>query len=107
MWIVRVSVERHGGFMGIPATTVVDAASLPAGEQDEVERLVQAAGFFGAPHSSTHGRPEPDRFEYLVTVLTSDDATNALRAGEAELTEELRQLIAFVQSKGTRFPGKP
>ncbi len=105
MQVIRVTIERSGGFTGIAATTVLDAASLPAADRVRLESLVQAAGFFGPPLPGPLGEPGPDHFQYDITVDTNGGTRRTLQAGEPGLPEELRQLIGLVREKAASRDG--
>ena len=62
-----VTVERTGGFTGIPLTKKVDSATLSQQETARLHHMMTAASFFELP-STIPSTPQPDRFQYQITV---------------------------------------
>ncbi len=89
---MRVSFVRSGGMAGILLTANFDIQSLPPGESAILEREVIAASFFDLPEKIEHSPAAPDRFEYEITI-SSSDKTHKVRVGEALIAESLQPLI--------------
>jgi hypothetical protein len=68
--IVKVSFERTGGFAGLRLRTTIDTNTLPPEQAAELQKLVDAAGFFTLPKKLTAKTPGGDRFQYTITVET-------------------------------------
>ena len=93
---MRVTVERSGGFAGIPVTRSVEEAGLPPDQAKTMAELIQAVDLSG--HAETaHEGPQRDRFQYTVTIETSE-GSHTLTVGEAEAPVPLRRLIDWVTS---------
>jgi hypothetical protein len=65
--LMRVSFKRSGGFMGITRSIVVDTQTLSQEEATQIIQLIEASDFFNLPHNLL-GSPQPDRFQYKITV---------------------------------------
>jgi hypothetical protein len=69
---IRIEVVRSGGFAGIPVHAVVDTATLPPEEAQDLARLVEQIDF-AALAARTRSEPSAggrgaDRFQYDVDV---------------------------------------
>ncbi len=99
--LIKVSLERSGGFTGIPLTTVVEVVNLPPPEAEQLCQLVEAADFFNYPALITAGNSLPDRFQYQI-VVENDHQKHSVTVGEAVVPNKLRPLIDFVMKVGRR-----
>jgi hypothetical protein len=64
---MRISLERSGGFMGIPMTTTIDTNQLSSRESEQLHQLVETLDFSQLP-ALTASTPQPDRFQYRLTI---------------------------------------
>lgn len=90
---MKVTVRRSGGFAGMTHQFILDSATLPPHDADELRRLVAAAT---AAVSRSAGPPQTDVFQYDVTVTDDSGRTNEHRWTENTLTDSARTLIATV-----------
>jgi hypothetical protein len=92
---VRISVRRSGGFAGIDEEVgSVDTATLPSAIRDEVESLVQEAGFFALPRA-VEGEVGADQFRYAVTVEDGGRTHTVTFVGDEG---PLRRIVEAVES---------
>ncbi len=90
---MQISLERSGGFTGIPLTITVDTATLSSAQATQVRHWVEASDFFRLSSPSTPA--QPDRFEYEVTVRDGD-RSHTVTVGEAAIPEPLRPLLSWL-----------
>jgi len=91
---MQITVERSGGFTGMPLTRTVDTATLSPAQAAQLRHLLETADFFHLP--ATPSMPaQPDRFEYEVTIQEGD-RNHMLRFGEAAVPETLRPLLNWL-----------
>lgn len=64
---MQVSLERTGGFTGIPMRITVNTETLSPEQVTQLHQLIEASDFFHLPHEIL-GAAQPDRFHYRVTV---------------------------------------
>jgi hypothetical protein len=72
---MRVRFKMDGGLVYLPARsepTTIDTDDLPEGEARELERLIEAAGFFDLPETSSPPRGGADYLRYTVSVTTPE-----------------------------------
>jgi hypothetical protein len=100
--IMHVTIQRTGGFAGIPSTKSIHAASLSAPEIDHLERMIKSARFFELP-ALIPSKPQPDRFEYRITV-EQDGKKHSVTAAEPVLPAELKPLVDWMM--GLERPAK-
>ena len=91
---MQITLERSGGFTGIPLTITVDTASLSPDQATQLRHLVEAADFFHLP-AAPSTPAQPDRFEYEVTVQEGD-RKHTLTFGEVAVPEALRPLLNWL-----------
>ncbi len=92
---MRMTIERTGGFAGMRLTKVVDTATLPAEEKNQLRRLVDAADFLRLPTTLMSTSPQPDRFQYRLT-LEEDAQQHTVVVSEQAVPGTLRPLIEWL-----------
>ena len=98
---MRMTIERTGGFAGMRLTKVVDASTLPAEEKNQLRRLVDAADFFRLPATLISNSPQPDRFQYRLT-LEENDRQHTVVVSEQAVPGSLRPLIECLMAMARR-----
>jgi hypothetical protein len=96
--LMHVKIQRSGGFTGIPLTKSIDAENLSASEIDHLEQMIEAAHFFELP-ARIPSEPQPDRFEYQITV-EQDGKKHSVTAAEPALPAELKPLVDWMMGSG-------
>jgi hypothetical protein len=94
---VTVTIERAGGFTGIPVRRSISSSSLSPDQQEELRQLLDQSNFFSS--SSSDSPASPDRFLYQITVATPAQA-NTVRFNEKDISEGVRALAEFVMKVG-------
>jgi hypothetical protein len=89
---MRIEFVRSGGLAGIPLTAKIDSQNLSQDESAVLEKMVNEAGFFDLPEQIKPASPKPDRFEYQITV-SSSQRTHTVTVNETGVTDKLRPLI--------------
>lgn len=93
--MMRISFERTGGFAGMSLTTTVDTATLPPEKANQLTQLVATADFFHLPATITSRTPQPDSFEYSLTV-EEDGQQHTVRVSEQAVPSALRPLLKWL-----------
>jgi hypothetical protein len=96
--IMHVTIQRTGGFAGIPVIKSIDAASLSASEIDDLEQMIESARFFALP-ALIPSKSQPDRFEYQITV-EQNGKKHSVTAAEPALPPELKPLVDWMMGVG-------
>jgi hypothetical protein len=96
---MHVTVERTGGFTGIPLTKIIDTASLPQQEAARLYQMVAAANFFELPLTIPSPQ-QPDRFHYQISV-EHEGKKHSVMVGEAALPANLKLLLNWLMSQPT------
>jgi|ERR1700694_1326632 len=98
---MRIDFERSGGFTGIPLRHSINTEELPAGEQEKLAELIQAARFFDLPAVIRSTGPGADRFQYKIS-LDADEGKHTVEIDEAAVPSQLQPLIAWIQAARKR-----
>jgi hypothetical protein len=92
---MRIFFERTGGLAGIKLKGTLDSATLPLREAHRLQRLLKQSRFFDLPSVLDSERPGADRFNYKVTVETSD-GKHTVEAAEAAIPGTMRPFLDFL-----------
>ncbi|MCL4507050.1 MAG: hypothetical protein M1434_03330 [Chloroflexi bacterium] len=92
---MRASLERTGGFAGMRLTATVDSDTLGDNDAKRFEQLVESSDFFRLPAQLAPQKPQPDRFQYTLTIENNGDK-HTVTASEAALPANVRPLIDWL-----------
>ncbi len=106
---MKVRVARGGGIAGIVRETEIAADALPTDAAAELREMVERAGLQSGvrPASVTEAGAEqrqgghPDETSYEVT-LEDERGTRTVQVQETRLPAEIRELIAWIDSRPER-----
>lgn len=99
---MKLEIARGGGLAGIPTTTHLQSASLPAEDAKKLEAEVRSAGLLSAPASAPAAAPaHADDLLYEVTVKDGENE-HSHRFSDASMPEGVRSLIEWVDSRPER-----
>lgn len=98
---MRMTIERTGGFAGISMTKVVDTTTLQDHEAKQLRQLCDAADFFRLPKTIRANTPQPDRFQYELTV-EDNGKKHTVEVGEQAVPGTLRPLIEWLMAAARR-----
>ncbi|MBD1898297.1 protealysin inhibitor emfourin [Coleofasciculus sp. FACHB-129] len=98
---MRISFERTGGFAGMRLTKVFDITTLPANEANQLRLLIDAADFFDLPAAIASNTPQPDRFQYKLTVEENTQQHTVL-VSESAVPGNLRPLLEWLMAAARR-----
>lgn len=98
---MHIELSQTGGvayFPGLSKPESLDVENLPEAEQEELQRLIEAAGFFNLP--DTVGMPARGSADYQYFILKIDDAgrQRTIHALVPLENAPLRKLIERIQS---------
>jgi len=99
---VHVTIQRTGGFAGIPLIKSIDAASLSASEFHHLQQMIESSRFFELP-ASIPSKPQPDRFEYQI-LIEQNGRKHSVTASEQALPAELKPLVDWMMK--SEWPAK-
>jgi len=95
---LRISFERSGGFAGITIKTAVDEKDLSPEEAQKLHDLVEETDFFNLPGRITSRSPEPDRFQYELS-LEKSGRQYTVTVSEEAMPEKLKPLVKWLIEK--------
>ena len=95
---LRVSFERSGGFAGITMKTAVDEKDLAPEEAQKLHDLVKETDFFNLPGRIISQSPQPDRFQYELS-LEKSGRRYTVTVSEETMPEKLRPLVKWLIEK--------
>ncbi|MGR9086317.1 MAG: protealysin inhibitor emfourin [Gammaproteobacteria bacterium] len=99
---MHVTIQRTGGFAGIPFTKELDADSLPQDEANRLRQMVETADFFRLP-SVIPFAPQPDRFQYQI-IIEQGGKKHRVTVNEAAIPFELKPLLNWLLERGPHSP---
>lgn len=102
--IMRVTVQRSGGFTGIPLIKSIDGASMSPQEETQLRKMIDEADFFQLP-STIQTIPEPDRFQYQITI-EQEGKSHSVTCAETAIPPKLKPLLNWLM-ESARQPVKP
>lgn len=94
---MQVTIERTGGFTGIPLTKTVNSATLSQQEAARLHQIMAAADFFKLP-SKIPSTPQPDRFQYRITV-EQEGKQHSVTVGETAVPSNLKPLLNWLMAQ--------
>ncbi|MBD2461796.1 hypothetical protein H6G89_12125 [Oscillatoria sp. FACHB-1407] len=97
---MQISMERSGGFTGIPLVVTVDTVTLSPAEAEHLRQLVNAADFFRLPEAIAD-TPQPDRFHYQITVQDNGQH-HTVSVSESAMPAGLRPLVQWLTAAARR-----
>jgi hypothetical protein len=97
---MHISLERSGGFAGIPLSVTVDTDTLTPEDAAQLQQLVEAAHFFELPKVFP-ATPQPDRFQYQIFV-EEPGRSRSVSVGETAVPPTLRPLINWLMEAARR-----
>jgi hypothetical protein len=98
---MRVQFKTDGGFVYLPergAPVAIDTDDLPAEEARELERLLDAAGFFDLPETSPPPRGAADYLRYTISV-TSPGHSHTVHVTDPIEDPDLQALVEYLEGK--------
>ena len=94
---MQITVERTGGFTGIPLSKTVDSATLSQQEATRLHQMMAAANFFELP-STILSTPQPDRFQYQITI-EQEGKRHSVTVGETTVPANLKPLLNWLMTQ--------
>jgi hypothetical protein len=98
---MRVDFKTDGGFVFDPALNppvTIDTGELPAEEETTLERLIEVAGFFDLPATSTVPPGAADYLQYTISV-TSPEHSHTVRLTDPIEDPNLQALVEYLEAK--------
>lgn len=95
--MIRVRFERTGGFAGLRTSATIDSDSLTPEDERDLDRMIEAAGFFELPGEITPPAHVRDQFVYRITV-EKEGRRHTVVVDEAAAPATLRPLIGSLTS---------
>jgi hypothetical protein len=85
--LLRVRIERRGGFAGMRASAQCECAALTPGQRASLEALVSRS-----PASAGTGAGA-DRFGFRIEAVHEDGSSQVIEVSEESMPEELQALV--------------
>ena len=98
---MRVRLKIDGGCVYLPersAPVTIDTNTLPAEEASELERLLEAAGFFDLPETSPPPRGAADYLRYTISV-TAGEHSHTVHLTDPIEDPDLQALVEYLEAK--------
>jgi hypothetical protein len=98
---MRVRFKMDGGFVYLPARskpTTIDTEDLPAEEAKELVRLIEAAGFFELPETSSPPRGAADYLRYTISATTPEHSHTVQLTDPIE-DPHVRALVEYLETQ--------
>jgi hypothetical protein len=92
---MKITFQRSGGFAGVRVSKTLDTADLTPTDASKLQQLITAADFFRLPETITASKPQPDRFQYRVTVADNEQEHTVMMSEEV-LPQSLRPLVEWL-----------
>ena len=99
--MMRVRFKTEGGFVYLPGLSqpvTFDTDGLSPEEAGKLERLVEAAGFFGLPATSEPPRGGADSRTYTISI-SSSGRSHTVRIVEPVENPQLQALVDYLSEK--------
>ena len=94
---MKISVERSGGFTGIPVTTQVDGNQLDPNDLQDLQTLLDTAQFFELPAQIKKTGTGADRFQYVISVEDGNQH-HSVAGVEGDFPASLQTLILRISA---------
>lgn len=94
---MQVTVERTGGFTGVPLTKTVNSITLSPQEAVRLQQMTAAADFFELP-STIPFTPQPDRFQYRITI-EQEGKQHSVTTSETAVPAKLKPLLTWLMAQ--------
>jgi len=94
---VKISVERSGGFIGVPKKVIVNLQSLSSDDQDMLLNAIEKSRFFDLPLNTPLPTKGADYFKYKITI-EENGKSHTINTNDITMTLELRPLVNFAMS---------
>jgi hypothetical protein len=98
---MNIHFERSGGFAGLRLSHDLDSSQLSPEDGNELNRLVDASGFFDLPADVRAANPGADCFQYKLTVKAGP-REHTVAVDDAAVPQTLRPLLNFATAKARR-----
>jgi hypothetical protein len=98
---MRVRFKMDGGFVYLPARsepTTIDTDDLPEEEAKDLERLIEAAGFFELPETSSPPRGAADYLRYTISATTPEHSHTVQLTDPIE-DPHVRALVEYLETQ--------
>lgn len=100
---MRIQFSTEGGLAYIPGLSrpvIIATSELPAEEADELEQLVETAGFFELPDTTVSSHGAADYQQYTISVATPGRSHTARLADPIE-DPSVRELVNSLREKAS------
>lgn len=97
---MTVSFERSGGFTGRQLNYRVNSDELSEADRNELEQLVDAAGFFDLPDTIQAPPGAADAFQFKI-ALEDGDRKHAVEVDQTVAPEQLKPLLRWLTARAS------
>jgi hypothetical protein len=98
---MQISLQRSGGFTGVPTTTTIDTATLAPDAAEQLRQILASIDFSQALIDLTPDHPVsmnlPDRFRYHLTLEDTNGQSQTLSFDESTMPSTMQPLIDWLR----------
>jgi hypothetical protein len=100
-YIMKVLLERSGGFAGMMRSTYVDTKNLSPNEANELQKLIEKSEFFelssnsSQQFSSKSQKGAADYFTYKITIQNGDNE-HSMEYNDVNIQPKFKRLVDFL-----------
>lgn len=102
---MRIIFTRSGSIMGLTSSLTINLDDLPLDQAETLHTLLDEANFFTLPENPSTTRPNPDGFQYIITVETNT-IQHIVQTSDTTAPDELRPLLQEL-SQRARLQRRP
>jgi len=88
---MQITFERSGGVMGLKSNLTINLNDLPPDQAETIRGLLDEANFFTLSENPPT-RPNPDGFQYTITVETKT-IKHTIHTSDTTAPKELQPLL--------------
>lgn len=96
---MQIYFQRTGGFVGMKMSANMDSRDFSSEDQQQLMHLLQQANFFRLPSRLFSKTPQPDRFQYQLSIRDETLGENTVDVGEEALSPDLKPLVDFLMGQ--------
>lgn len=97
---MNISFERTGGFAGRQLKYRVNSDELSQADRNDLEQLVNAAGFFDLPEQIKAPPGAADVFQFNIT-LEDGERTHTVEVDQTVVPETLKPLLQWLGARAS------
>jgi hypothetical protein len=97
---MKITVEKSGGFAGIPSTNEIDADELPSSLEGTVRQLLHPKKLT-VKQSLKQAKGAADYFNYKI-IIQDGNKDRIIECNEIHMDSSLKSLISYIQKNARK-----